>query len=122
MLADESKSLSEHSAEANAPAAFLYLYSAGKPRRLDGRPVIYLRPTLVIDSLVLLESLNFVWKGVAWRSKWVGRRRRMGRRGVVAGTSGTRRGQWPRSAAAASAAFPALDRTCRLAGGLLLYY
>ena len=48
----------------------------------------------------------------------------MGRRGVVAGTSGTigtRRGQWPRSAAAASAAFPALDRTCRLAGGLLYY-
>ena len=47
----------------------------------------------------------------------------MGRRGVVAGTSGTigtRRGQWPRSAAAASAAFPALDRTCGEAGGLLL--
>ena len=48
----------------------------------------------------------------------------MSRRGVVAGkgggTSGTRSwGQWPRSAAAASAAFPAFDRTCDGAGGLL---
>ena len=33
---------------------------------------------------------------------------------------GEERGHWPTSAAAASAAFPALDRTCGEAGGLLL--
>ena len=33
---------------------------------------------------------------------------------------GEERGHWPTSAAGASAAFPALDRTCGEAGGLLL--
>ena len=42
---------------------------------------------------------------VAWEVSWV---------------VGRERGHWPTSAAAASAAFPALDRTCGEAGGLLL--
>ena len=42
---------------------------------------------------------------VAWEVSWV---------------VGRERGHWPTSAAAASVAFPALDRTCGEAGGLLL--
>ena len=105
-------------AQANAPPAFLYILSARSPTTgLDsgGRRVIYLGPTYLAAARIIELLLTGGWLDLVSSTGGLLLRGSAGGR-----VGGLRRGHWPPSAAAASAAFPAFDRTCGGAGGPLL--